>query len=109
VQEVGPDQLALLPREIGMRSKGVFHIVGAGFEFIQEIPMAPLKVLKDIGQLTGCPLRIERHDSVDDMIRTSLVGWIEVPRFGRRLERTHDDPRGIGVEIKSLSVQECGL
>ena len=92
-----------------MRRKGVFHFVGARLECLQQVAVAPLEILKDIGQLAGCRLRIERQDPVDDMVRPGLVGGIEVPRFGRRLERTHDDPRRIGAQIKSLPVQECGL
>ena len=92
-----------------MRRKGVFHFVGARLECLQQVAMAALKVLKDIGQLAGCHLGIERQDPVDDMVRPGLVGGIEVARFGRRLERTHDHPRRIGAQIESLSVQECGL
>ena len=43
------------------------------------------------------------------MIGARLVGWIEIARLGRRLERAHDHPRGIGTQIERLTVQEAWL
>jgi hypothetical protein len=50
--------------------------------------------------------RSKRQDPVDDMVRPSLVGGVEVPRLGRRLERAHHHPRRIGAQIESLPVQK---
>ena len=52
---------------------------------------------------------VERENPVDDMICTRLVSRVEIAGFGRRLERAHDHPRGIGTQIKRLPVQEGGL
>ena len=53
--------------------------------------------------------RIEIEDALDDMVGARLVGRIEVARFGRRLERTHDDARGIRPQIERLPIEESGL
>ena len=92
-----------------MGGKGVFHFVGARLECLQQVAMAAFEILEDIGQLAGRRLGIERQDPIDDMVRPRLVGGIEVPRLGRRLERAHDHPRRIGAQIESLPVQERGL
>ena len=92
-----------------MGGEGLFHLVGARLEFLQQIAVAALKILQDIGQLAGRRLGIERQDAVDDMVRPCLVGGVEVARLGRRLERAHDHPRRIGTQIESLPVQERDL
>ena len=71
--------------------------------------MAALEILKDIGQLVSRRLWIEGQYPVDDMVRPSLVGRVEVPRLGRRFERAHDHPRRIGAQIESLPIQERSL
>ncbi len=78
VEKIGPDQLALDLGETRVRRKGVFHLVGARLEGRQKIAVAALEILKDIGQLAGCHLGIERQDPVDDMVRPCLVGGVEV-------------------------------
>ena len=71
--------------------------------------MAPLKILQHFVQLLGGRLGIEPEDAVDDMVRARLVRRIEIARLGRWLEGTHDHPRRIRPQIKSLSVQEGKL
>lgn len=109
VQEVGSDQLALYLAEGGMSKKGVFHFVGTRLECRQQVAVATLEILEDIGQLVGSHLGIERQDTVDDMVRPCLVGGVEVARLGRWLERAHDHPCRIGTQIECLPVQECYL
>ena len=55
VQKVGADQLALHLRERSHGGKRVFHFIGARFECLQQVAMATLEVLQDIGQLTALP------------------------------------------------------
>ena len=107
MQEISADQLTLSLGEHRMRREGVFHFVGARLEGRQQVAMAALEILEHIGKLAGCRLGIERQDPLDDMVRARLVGRIEVARFGRRLERPHDDPRRIGTQMERLPVQEC--
>ena len=38
-----------------------------------------------------------------------LLGGVEVPRLGSRLEWAHHHPRRIGAQIESLPVQECNV
>ena len=67
------------------------------------------EILQHIGELAGCGFGIECENPVDDMVGAGLVGWIEIARFSRRLERAHDHARGVGTQIKRLPVQEGGL
>jgi hypothetical protein len=89
-----------------MRRKGTFHFVGARLECRQQVAVAALEILENIGQLTGCRPGIHCQDPIDDMVRACLVGGIEIARFGRRLERAHDHPGRIGAQVESLPVQE---
>lgn len=109
MQKIRPDELALDLGENRMRAKSVFHFVGARREFLEQIAVASLEVLKNFGQLDGGRFRIERQDPVDDMIRPGPIRGIKVPRFGCRLEGAHDHSRWIGPQIESLPVQERGL
>ena len=109
VEKIGADQLALDLGKAPCAAKRLFHLVGARLERLQQVAMAALKILQHVGQLAGCGLGIERQNPVDDMVGAGLVGRVEIARFGRRLERAHDHPRGIGAQIKRLPVQEGGL
>ena len=106
MQKIGSDQLTLRLGEDRMRRKGAFHFVGALLEGRQQVAVAALEILENIGQLVGCHRGIQRQDPLDDMVRAGLVGGIEVARFGRRLERAHDHPRRIGAQVESLPIQE---
>ena len=92
-----------------MSREGLFHFIGAGLERLQQVAVAALEILQDVGELAGNGFGIERENPVDDMIGARLVGRVEIARFGRRLERAHDHPRGIWTQIKRLPVQEGGL
>jgi hypothetical protein len=106
MQKIGSDQLPLHSGESAMLRECVFHFVGARFERRQQIAMAALEIIEDIGQLVGHCLGIECQDPVDNMIRSLFVDRIEVARFGCRLERPHDHPCRIGAQIERLPVQE---
>ena len=71
--------------------------------------MPAKEILQDIGELAGCGFSIECENPFDDMIGTSFVGWIEIARLSRGLERAHDHARGVGTQVKRLPVQEGGL
>ncbi|BCA04989.1 hypothetical protein BDHH15_55590 [Bradyrhizobium diazoefficiens] len=71
--------------------------------------MSALEIVEDVRELGRNGFRIEGENPLDDMICAHLVGRIEIARFGRRLERPHDDPRWIGAQMKSLPVQEGRL
>src|SRR6202043_762415 len=49
---------------------------------------------------------VQCHDAIDDMLRARLIGGIAIGGLGRRLEWAYDDPRRIGVQMKSLPVEE---
>ena len=99
MHKIGADQLALHLGKNNMSSKGVFHFLGTRLECLQQVAVATLKILKNIAELVGRRLGIERQDPLDDMVRPCLVQRVEVPRFGRWPERAHDHSRWIGVQI----------
>ena len=106
LQEIGADQLALDAGKSAVSRQRLFHLVGAGLEFLQQVAMPALKILQHVGQLAGCDFRIERQDTLDDMVGAGLVGRVEVTRFGRRLEGTYDHARGIGTQIERLPMRK---
>ena len=59
--------------------------------------MSALKIVEDVCKLNRNGFRTERENPVHNMICTHLIGWIQVAGFGCRLERPHDDSRGIGA------------
>ena len=105
MHEIGAHQPTLLLGEGRMFGKGLFHFIGARFEYLEQIAMAALKVFQDLGQLASCRFAIERQDSIDDMIRPRLVGGVEIARFSRRLERANDHSCRIRAQIKTLPVE----
>ena len=109
MQKIGPNQLALYLGESAVSSKGVFHFVGARLEYLQQVAVATFEILKDVSQLAGRRLWIERQDAIDDMVRTRPVRGSEVARLGRWLEGTHHHPRRIRAQKKSLAVQKRDL
>jgi hypothetical protein len=92
-----------------MPGEGFLHFVRARLERPQQMAVPTLKILKNFGQLIVRRLGIEPKDALDDMVRPRFVGEIEVPWFGCRLVRAHDDPGRIGTQIESLTVQERGF
>ena len=71
--------------------------------------MPALEILQHVRQLLRRLICIKTENPLDDMIGARLVGGIEVARFGRRLERAHDDARGVGAQIERLPIHKCGL
>ena len=109
VEKISAYQLTLDLGKNAVSRKGPFHFVGAGFERLQQVAMTAQEILQDVGELTGRGSGIECENPLDDMVGAGLVGRVEIARFGRRLERTHDHPRGIRTQIERLPVQEGGL
>jgi len=108
VHEIGAHQPSLRLCEGRMGSKRLFHFIGARLEYLEQISMATLKVLENFGQLFVSRFRIERQDSIDDVIRPRLVCGVEIPRFGRRFEWAHDHSCRIRAQIQSLPIQRAG-
>ena len=92
-----------------MRCESLLHFVCAGLKLLQQVPMPSEEIFKNVRELGRNGFGVEGENPVDDMICTRLVGRVEIAGFSRRLERTHDHPRGIGTQIKRLPVQEGGL
>ena len=109
MQEIGTDQPALVLREGSVARESLLHFICARLEGLEQVAMTAEKVLEDVGQLRCNRRGIERQNPVDNMVRTRLVGWIEVARLGRGLEWAHNDPRRIGAQMQRLSVEECGF
>lgn len=109
VEEAGTHELPLDPAEVGVIGEGVLHLVGPGLEGRQQAAVATLEILQDIREEARRGLGIERQDPVDDVVRARSVGRVEVPRLGRRTERSHDHPRRVGAQIQGRPVQERDL
>ena len=109
VQKIGADELPLDLRERGMVGQGLFHLVGACLEGLQQVAVTAEEILQHIGQLTGRCIGVERQNPFDDVVGTGLVRRIEVARLGCRLEGPHDHARRIGSQMKGLAVQERKL
>ena len=109
VQEVGADELALHFGKRAVRQQRLLHFVGPALERLQQVAVPALEILQHVGQLAGRGLRIEIENALDDMVGARLVGRVEIARFGRRLERTHDHARGIGPQIKRPPIDKSGL
>ena len=109
IEKIGADQLTLNFGKSAVRRQGPFHFVGAGFERLQQVAVAAQEILQHVGELAGSCLGIECENPLDDMVGARLVGRIEIARFGRRLERTHDHPRRVWPQIECLPVQESSL
>ena len=92
-----------------MRRECLFHFVGPELKRFQQVAVPPLKVIQYVRQLAGRGVRIELENPLDDMVGASLVGRVQIARFGCRLERTHDHARGLGTQIECLPVQKSRL
>ena len=109
VEKIGADQPALRLVQLGMGRERVFHLCGARFENVEQVPVAAIEVLEHLVQLLRGSLGIEPKHPVDDMIGAELVRRIEIARLSRRFEGPDDDPGRIGAKIEALAVQESGL
>ena len=87
----------------------LFHLCGASLENIEQIAVTAFKIFKHVAQLLCGRFRIEPENTVDDMIRPSLIGRIEITGLSRRLERPDDDAGWVRTQIEGLAVEESGL
>ena len=105
MHEVGADQQVLLPGEGRMFGNGFFHLIGTRIEYLEEISVAALEVLENFRELAGNRIRVERQDTINDVIRACLISRVQIPGFGRRFERTDHHSRRIRAKIKTLALQ----
>jgi hypothetical protein len=84
---------------------GFLHFISARFEYLEQIAVTTFEVLQDFREFTGRRSGIERQDAVHDVIRARLIGGIEVPGFGCRLEWSDDHSCRIRAQIKTLPIQ----
>lgn len=61
--------------------------------------MTSLEIFEYVSELLRGRLGIKLKYPVDDMVRPGPVGWIEIARLSRRLERSDDDSRWIRTQI----------
>ena len=92
-----------------MRRERVFHLCGARSENFEQISVAAFEVFQHVAELLCGSFGIEPENPLDDMVRPGLIGWIEVPRLSRRLERPDDDSGWVRAQIEGLAVEESGL
>src|SRR6185437_3778735 len=73
VEKIGAEKLALdLGKSVVCRER-VFHVVGTKLKGLQQIAMAPLKILQYVSQQAGRGLRVECKNAFDDMVGARLV------------------------------------
>lgn len=77
----------------------LLHLLGAGLEDFEKISVTALKIFKHVVQLLRRGFRVQPEYPADDMVCSNPVGWVQVPRFNRRLEGPDDDPRRIRAQI----------
>ena len=109
VEKISSNQAALGLAQLGMGLERIFHLSGACFENVEQIPVTALEIFEHLAQLLCCNIGIEPQNSVDDMIGADLVRGIEVARLSCRLEGPDDDPRRVRPQIEALPIQEPGL
>ena len=91
-----------------MPSKGVFHFVGARFECLQQIAMATLKVLKDIDQLAGRRLEIQREHGSFDAFFWRFVGGKRVVNKTNKIPPRTDASDAVAAELKRRGFKFAG-
>ena len=69
--------------------------------------MAPLEVREHLIELRAGRRQIESEHALDDVVRTGLVGWIQVAWFYGRLELAHDNSGWIRAQMDILPAQKC--
>jgi hypothetical protein len=99
VKKIRANQAAPRLVQCGMRLERLFHFRGTGLENLKQIPVAALEILQHLRQLPGGSLGLELKYPIDNMIGPSLIGWIEISGFGRRLKRSDNDPRRIRTKV----------
>jgi hypothetical protein len=109
MQKVSPNQPALQESESLVRVERVLHLVGPRLKDRQQIAMATLEVLENIGQLTGGRVLAQGKNTIDNVVGPGFVSRIEIARLRRRLEGPNNNSRRIRSQIKRLPVQECNF
>ena len=62
------------------------HLCRTRLEDIEQIPVTTFEILDHVAQLLRGSCCIELKNSADDMVGPSLIGWIDVSGFSRRLK-----------------------
>ena len=91
-------------RQNRMRLQRPLHLGGTPLEDFEQVPMPTFEVFQYVGQLLLGGIGVEAQYSTDDVIGARLVGGLENPGLGRRLERPHHDPGGVRPQIHGLSI-----
>ena len=108
VEKIGSDQSTLRLAQWRMGVERILHARGARFENFEQVSVPAFEILKHLAQLPRGRFGIEPKHPANDMIRTDLVGRIEVSGLSRWLEGPYDDPRRIRAKIEALAIHEFG-
>ena len=109
MQEIGADQLTLSFGKHGMWIECSFHLSRTNTEQLQQIPMAPGKILEDVRQLLSHLGRHKPENTLDDVIGSRLVHRIEIAWLGRRLEGADDDACRVRPQMQCLPIEKHGM
>ena len=92
MHEIGADELTLRARETGVAGEAVFHFSRARFELGQQVAVPAFEILQDVVEEACGRVGIHREHPAHDMVGALPVGRVEVPRLGRRPERSNHNP-----------------
>ena len=99
VEKVCANKPALCRIQFCVRLERVFHLFSASLEDSEEISVTALEIFEYVTQLLRSSFGIKPKHSLDDMISPRPVGWVQITRFSRRLERFDDDPGWVWTQI----------
>jgi hypothetical protein len=108
-EKICPDQAALRLVKFGMGFERVFHFRGAHVEDLDQIPVPAFEIFEHIFQLLFSSLGIEPKHPTNNTIGATLIGWIEIPGFSRRFERSDENPCRVRPQIQALAIYESEL
>jgi hypothetical protein len=109
VKKIRSNQAASRLIQYGMRLQRLFHLGGARFEDLEQVPVTTFEIFEHLCQLSRGGLGIEPKNPGDDMVGPSLVGWVEVSGLSRWLEGSDDDPGRIRAQMQVLAIEKLGL
>jgi hypothetical protein len=100
VAEIGADQLLLdLGNDIAVETERGFDLRIARHEDRARLPVARLEIAQHELQLDIGHLLVEREHAIDDAAHAPRPAGSGAP-IDRNVERTDDDPRGIGLQTQ---------
>ena len=97
MQEICADQSFLCRVQGGVRFENIFNIGGARLKGRQQVSVTTFEVFEYVREKSRGSAGFKPKNSIDDMVGTSFVRWIEISGLSRGFEGPDNDPRRVGV------------